>query len=167
MKTWIYRTTLIFCILAVVGFILYNSTRTGEQSSSISQGVTDKVIEVVVPDFENFDEPKKEEISFNFHKAIRDYAHAIEFMALAFFVALLLSTFKFQYGRYSIPLVVTVFACFIFAMADEILQGQFTGRGTSVEDVGMDMLGVAVGCIVAVIIDFIGVLIFGRKKRKF
>ncbi len=167
MKTWIYRIILILCIVAVVGFILYNSTRTGEQSSSISQGVADKVIEVVVPDFENFDETKREEVSFDFHKAIRDYAHAIEFMALAFFTLLLLCTFKFRYGRYAIPLVVTLFACFIFAMADEILQGCFAGRGTSIEDVGMDMLGVAVGCVVAVIIDFVGILIFGGKKREF
>ena len=92
-----YRIILIIFISLVVGFIAYNSTRTALQSASISQGVTDVVVGVVRPDYPQKDEAEKEVISNDLHVLVRNLAHALEFAALAFFLALLLFTFKFNY----------------------------------------------------------------------
>ena len=160
-----YRTFLIICISLVLTFILYNSTRTATQSSSISQGVSDVIVETVVPEYSQMDKTEQEQISQKTHKSIRNIAHAVEFAGLAFFLALLLYTYKFNYGRYLIAMAITLFACFVFALLDEMLQGAFKGRGTDIVDVGMDMLGVAVALICAVIVDKIGLKIFVRPKE--
>ena len=153
-------------MVAVSSFVLYNSTRTGEQSAEISQGVTEDIAQVVIPDFDKLEPPvQAEKIDF-LHGIIRNLAHSVEFMAFAFFLMLLLSTFKFEYGRYSIPIVLTILGSFIFAMADEMLQGAFAGRGTSMGDVGMDMLGVICGIIGAIVIDFICCRIFSKAQNK-
>ena len=165
MKIWIYRIFLILCLVAVSCFVLYNSTRTGEQSAEISQGVTEDIAQVVIPDFDKLEPPVQAEKVDFLHGIIRDLAHSIEFMAFAFFLMLLLATFKFQYGRYSIPIVLTLLGSFIFAMADEMLQGAFVGRGTSMGDVGMDMLGVICGVVCAVIVDFIACRMFGKNEK--
>lgn len=152
--------------MAVVGFILYNSTRTGEQSAEISQGVTEDVAQVVIPNFDKLEPPVQEQKIDLLHGIIRNLAHSIEFMAFAFFLTLLLATFPFQYGRYAIPFVLALLGSFIFALADETLQGAFAGRGTSMGDVGMDMLGAICGILGAIFIDFIFCRIFGKAKRK-
>ena len=152
----LYRTFLVLCIVAVVGFILYNSTRTGERSSEISQGVTDKVIEQVIPDYSELDSSRQQELSHKLHLSVRSIAHAVEFCALAGLLCLLLFTFNMNHGRYPMPILITLFFCFAFALSDEMLQGAFAGRGTDIMDVVMDMIGVAVAVIGAVLVDAIG-----------
>lgn len=165
MKIWIYRIFLILCILSVVGFILYNSTRTGEQSANISQGVTQDVVQIVIPNFDKLEPPVQQEKVDWLHGIVRNLAHSVEFMAFAFFFTLLICTFKFEYGRYAIPSVVALLGSFIFALADEMLQGAFIGRGTSMGDVGMDMLGAVCGILGAIVIDFIVRRIFIKSKN--
>ncbi len=165
MKLRLYRTFLIVCIALVLGFILYNSTRTATQSSSISQGVSDVIVETVIPDFSQMDKTEQEQMSHKTHKTIRNVAHAVEFAGLAFFLSLLLFTYRFNYGRYLIATAVTLTACFVFALLDEMLQGLFKGRGTDIMDVGMDMLGVAVAVIGTVIVDKVGLKIFVKPKE--
>ena len=166
MKIWIYRIFLILCLATVVGFILYNSTRTGEQSAQISQGVTEDIVQIVIPDFDKLEPPVQEQKIDWLHGIIRNLAHSVEFMAFAFFLTLLLATVPFQYGRYSIPIALTLLGSFVFALADETLQGGFVGRGTSMGDVGMDMLGVICGMLGAIILDFIFCRILSKAKNK-
>lgn len=46
-----------------------------------------------------------------------------------------------------------------------MLQGAFIGRGTSMGDVGMDMLGAVCGILGAIVIDFIVRRIFIKSKN--
>ena len=162
MKLWIYRIFLILCTCCVLGFILYNSTRTSEQSAAISKDFTETVVQVVKPEVESMEEQKKQEVVVSLNDFLRSLAHVAEFIALAFFIALLMFTFKFRYGRYAIPSVLVLLGCFAYALCDELLQGTFQGRVPQITDVAMDTLGVAIGIVVACAMDF---LVVHCRKR--
>lgn len=163
-----YRIFLAICICSVVGFILFNSTRTGAQSSNISNAVLDKVVHVVVPEINDMQTEQKEKAMYNANAFLRDLAHVAEYVVLAFFVMLLLCTFKFNYGRYAIPFVVSVLACFVFALSDELLQNAFSGRMAQITDVAMDMVGVCLGVVVGFFVDLIvGSMIRRRKSKRY
>ena len=163
-KVWVYRIFLIICIAITLGFILYNSTRTAEQSSKVSSAVTDKVVGVVAPEIENLEESKKVVEMREFNFLVRDLAHLLEFVALAFFVGLLAFTVKFRYGRYSIPLVVVTLGCFLFAVCDEVIQGLVDGRATQALDIAYDSLGAVIGLLIACVVDFIGLCVVKRIR---
>lgn len=164
MKLWIYRIFLIVCICSVVGFILFNSTRTGEQSSSISNSVIDKVVDVVAPEISEMETEQREKAMYNANAFLRDVAHVAEYIALAGLAALLFFTLKFNYGRYAIPTVLVCLSCFVFALCDELLQNSFSGRMAQITDVAMDMLGSAIGVVGACAVDFIGICVINRRS---
>ena len=144
---------------------MFNSTRTGEQSASMSQGVSETIAQIVVPDFENLQEPTKTQTVQKVHVTVRNLAHALEFSMLGFFVTLLFATFKFNYGRYLIPAILAFLTCFTVAVSDEFLQGVIEGRASDIFDVLMDSFGVAVAIVCAVLVDYI-VRIIIRNKNK-
>ena len=166
MKISTYRIILIIFIALTVGFILFNSTRTGEQSASMSQSVSETIAQIVVPDFDNLKEPTKSETVDKLHVSVRNIAHALEFAGLAFFVVLLLVTFKFNYGRYLMPSVLTLFICFTVAVSDEFLQGLVAGRASDMSDVLMDTLGVIVAIICATVLDCIVKKFLAKNNKK-
>lgn len=160
----IYRIFLTICICSVVGFILFNSTRTGTQSSQTSSSLAERVVPIVAPEIIDMQDEVKEKAIYNVHVSLRNVAHVVEYALLAFFVALLTFTFKFNYGRYPIAMVITVLACSIFAVLDELLQNTVSGRMAQIGDVAMDAMGVVIGVTFALIMDFIVIRII--KKRK-
>ena len=166
MKILTYRLILIVFIALTFGFILFNSTRTGEQSAKMSQGVTETIAQIVVPDFDNLKEPTKTQTVNKVHVAVRNLAHALEFAALAFFVVLLLSTFKFNYGRYLMPSVLALFICFTVAVCDEFLQGLISGRASDMADVLMDTLGIIVAILCAMVVDFVAIKFITKNNKK-
>ena len=136
------------------------------QSSQLSNKITDKVVQVVAPDVEDFEETTKVKVKYSANSFLRDLAHVVEYAGFAFFVALLFFTFKFNYGRYPIPIVMGCLACFLFALCDEFVQGCFDGRMTQISDVVMDMLGVAIGLVGACVVDLVGYCIIKSKSSK-
>ena len=161
-----YRIILVVCILLTVGFILFNSTRTGEQSASISHSVSEKVAEIVIPNFSELKDPTKTETVNRVHVSVRNVAHALEFAILGFFTTLLIVTFKFNYGRYLIAVAVTLFSCFTVAVCDEFLQGSILGRASDIMDVLMDTLGILVAIICAIATDCLVRLVIVKNKKK-
>ena len=166
LKLWLYRIFLIICLTSVVAFIVYNSTRTKEQSTKISSDVTVSVAETIVENYDKLTEKGKLHAYEALHVHVREIAHVLEYGALCGFLALLLFTVKFNYGRFAISSVLTVLICFLVAMVDEWLQGSLFGRAMEWKDVGMDMLGCIVGVVLAIIADFILLnRLFVRDKR--
>ncbi|MBQ7374101.1 MAG: VanZ family protein [Clostridia bacterium] len=166
MKIWTYRIILITFILLTVGFIVFNSTRTGEQSAKISQNVSEKVAEIVIPNFSEMKDPTRAETVSKVHFTVRNVAHALEFAALGFFVALLFATFKFNYGRHLIPVALSLLVCFTATVCDEFLQGIIDGRASDINDVLMDNLGALFGVLSAIVVDFIGCAVLRKIKKK-
>ena len=165
MKIWVYRIILIVFIALTVGFILFNSTRTGEQSASTSQSLSESIAQIVIPNFNDLQEPVRTETVTKVHVTVRNLAHAFEFALLGFFVALLLMTFRFNYGRYLMPAVLTLFLCFTVAVCDEFLQGRVSGRASEIFDVYMDSLGALIAIVGAMILDFIVLKVLKRKTK--
>ena len=165
MKIWIYRIILIVFITLTAGFILFNSTRTGEQSASTSHSVSETIAQIVVPDFDKLQEPTRTETVEKVHVTVRNLAHSLEFALLGFWVALFLMTFKFNYGRYLLPAVLTLLSCFTIAVCDEFLQGSISGRASEIFDVYMDTLGVLIAIVVSTVLDFIVLSIFKRINK--
>lgn len=166
MKIRTYRIILIIFILLTVGFILFNSTRTGEQSANMSQGISESIAQIVVPDFDKLQEPTKSETVRKVHVSVRNIAHALEFACLGFFVTLLLATFKFNYGRYLMPALLTFLSCFSVAVCDEFLQGIIAERASEISDVFMDTLGIFASIVCAIIVDYTVRAIIVRNKKR-
>ena len=166
MKLTVYRIVIAIFAVASLCFITYNSLQTAERSINMSNGVSEIIAEVVVPDFNKMEEAKKQEIVAEISIPVREIAHFLEFCLLAFFVSLLMFTFSFQYGRYPIAMLITVLFGFAFALFDEWLQFFVSGRGTQWLDVWIDSLGVLCGVIIGLLTDRIGMCIAMRRRQR-
>ena len=128
----IFLITLIICTLC---FTFYQSLLPPEQSSEVSEGVSD-AIEPIIPS----DTPTGSYV----HTNLRKIAHFVEFAALGLEVALYVIFFlpafsssprsKFKYIVHSYA------AAPIVALLDETIQ-VFTDRGPAITDVWLDTAG--------------------------
>ena len=153
MSLKLYRTILVVLVVASLAFISYNSLQNAESSAKMSNGLSEVVAEVVVPNFSEMETEEKEIVIERISIPVREMAHAIEFAMLAFFTALLAFTFPLSHGRYLLQLVIVLLFCFTFAMVDEWVQSFVSGRDCQWHDVWVDTLGSACGMVIALIID--------------
>lgn len=132
----------------------------------MSNGISEGIVEIVVPDYEKLPEEGKEATVKKFAVTLRDIAHLVEFAVLAFFLSLLLYTFRFNYGRYAVAIVIVILFCFAYAIFDEWMQTFVAGRGTQWQDIWFDSLGAIVGVVGATFIDWVGLKIAYLRKIK-
>ena len=128
-----WRWLFLLVIFSIVGFIWQQSTLSPVQSATQS----DAVSEVVVPLLGGEESP----LGGFVDRFIRKIAHFFEFFALA------LACEGYLFGRYTIKNTALQFAFGVaVAAVDEIIQ-LFTGRGASLFDVCLDVVGFAVGAV--------------------
>ena len=154
-KTAVIRVVLILILLADMIFIFYNSAQNAIESSSTSQSVTEQMAPIVVPDYEKLDEEKKKEAVLSLDVIVREAAHLLQFVPLGFACYLLLQTFKLPkriaYLSYAIPPSFGL----LYALSDEIHQIFSPGRFFDVFDLFMDMMGVLIGMLGAILLMLI------------
>ena len=158
-KIWALRAILLLACVLIYALIFSNSLKTGEQSTSQSQAVTNAVqdaIGSVAPEsgIANATGEKYEKL----HADIRTLAHFGEFLLLGFFM--LCTYFSFTDKR-SFLFIPAVLLCFTPPF-DEFLQMRTQGRVMSMADMGVDFLGVVVGCTCA----FLCVWLLNKMVRK-
>lgn len=166
----------------VVIFIL--SGQTAEKSTDVSDAVTHIVVETIYGNetprtaeevgWEGSTESINEDIKegrvpkddlfgtnrFNFKNTIRKMAHFSLFCVLSLFVCL---TFLFYRGEHPyLRMLVGVGVCVAYAFLDEFHQMFVPGRGASLNDVGLDCFGIAIGFAFVVSVR----LIINLVKRK-
>ena len=162
-KVYIIRTILIILILTWMFLIFGFSAENGDESQSLSDKITIKVVHIIKPSYDSM--PKDEQKVF-FNKVsyiVRKIGHFGEYGILGLLVTGFIITFdkirNIDKKRYIVGF--TALWCLIYAMTDEIHQMFVDGRSAKVLDVFVDIAG---GCVAAVIFVLILKRIDKRKK---
>lgn len=163
----LYKIILWIFAVLWMGVIYLFSSADGIQSSSMSSGVTQKVIDIMYEDFQSFDEEKQNTIYENVHFYVRKTAHFMEYAVLGFIFTALMFVYD-KKEKYSF--VLSTLLAGIYAITDEIHQSFVAGRSPAVRDVCIDTAGAFVGSISLIILIFIlnysKLLRYGRKVDK-
>ena len=120
-----------------MGLIFSLSHQTVIQSSELSAGITEVIIEKVEKVFPNME--------FNlasFHHIVRKNAHFSIYLMLGFLVAYALGEIGVQGYRL---IELSLLVCVLYATSDELHQLFVSGRGAQVKDVLIDSAGAIVG----------------------
>lgn len=152
MKKNLIRAMLLLLLIADMVFIFSNSAQNAAASSSTSQGVTEIVAPVVVPNYKDMDDQTKKEAVSSLEAVLRETAHLLQFTPLGFALFLLLTTLELSEKIRRLRIPYTLGFGLIYAISDEIHQLFVPGRSFQLFDIFMDMCGVTVGCIGGIIL---------------
>lgn len=137
--------------ILVLAFIFFNSTRSGEESNSISSGLMDTILGILDP----AGKLDREIVHFIIRKA----AHFAEFFVLGLTMTGFMTAVKEKKSVFYKSLLLLLLL--LSALSDEFIQS-FTSRTSSVRDVLLDFCGALCGIGLAVLID----RLIKRKNNK-
>lgn len=160
-KLNIYRAILILLILAVMVFIYLNSAQNSTKSSSASKNVSEKVVQVIVPEYNDMTSSEKNQLVKRVENPLRTFAHGAEFCLLAFFVLLFTYTFKERLNKNYLIFLISFAFCFLYACSDEFHQKFVQGRACEIKDVFVDSVGILFGCL----FSYFCIFVFNRIKK--
>ena len=151
-KIWILRIILIVLIIGWMFIIFDFSADDGDESQSLSDKITLRVIKVLKPDYNKM--PKKEQHAYfmTVSKTVRKIGHFGEYGILGALVTGLLLTFEKirNLSRKWYICLMTVGWCLVYAISDEIHQGFVKGRNTRPIDIVVDVFGGLVAAVIVV-----------------
>ena len=138
-RNW-YKYLFIIITFFVIGFIWWNSSKNGEESTGISQGVLYEIMQIFA----------RIGISTDITEhIIRKLAHFTEFTALGILLSIDTVLFLKNMKQYVwIPLFIGL----LVALIDETIQLFPIGRSSSVKDVWIDFSGVIFGTILLLVL---------------
>ena len=134
--------------IANLAVIFAFSAESGEESGSRSAGITDVVVHILHPDFDELPDAEADRILTSTHHFVRKAAHFCEFALLGFLATGLLSWLSDRFismSRWKVWLFPAAF-CLLYAVSDEVHQ-LFTNRGARVSDVLIDFSGALCGIL--------------------
>lgn len=147
-------------VLATAGMIFWFSAQNGGASSQLSGGITEKVVEVVEPDYDSLPEPEQQTLFDAVQFAVRKSAHFSEYALLGFLLRLLCASYALRRGGLVAWLCGTGYAA-----TDELHQWFVAARSAMWQDVCLDSVGVFAGAFLAT-----GILVIyariSMKRRK-
>ncbi|MCQ2771646.1 MAG: VanZ family protein [Clostridia bacterium] len=158
MKKYIGLIISLVLVICVMVMIFCFSSQNAEQSSNTSGVITDAVIDITYPNYDEMDENEQVVIEENVSHVVRKLAHFSEFALLGFTMALHLFFVRNhvidkskRFGVFLIPLLAVTFGV-LYACSDEFHQGFVDGRGPGFIDVMIDSSGVVAGTILMCLI---------------
>ena len=158
-RVWV-RILLWGLVLATAGMIFCFSAQNGTASSQLSGGITEKVVEVVEPDYDSLPEPEQQTLFDAVQFAVRKSAHFSEYALLGFLLRLLCASYALRRGGLVAWLCGTGYAA-----TDELHQWFVAARSAMWQDVCLDSVGVFAGAFLAT-----GILVIyariSMKRRK-
>lgn len=158
MKSKSVRYVTLALLIVWMCVIFRFSAQTAEVSSKTSSRVIEKVVSAVYPDYDTFDEPKKQQVVNSFTLPVRKAAHFLEFAVLGALFFIFFSTFSGLSGKHRC--VFSFVSGFIYAVSDEIHQTFISGRAGRVTDLLIDFSGVLLAATACLLIAFL------RRRRK-
>lgn len=162
---WIVRAVLIVLISFWMGTIFGFSAEDGEQSQSLSDKITIKVVKIIEPDYDSLSAKEQEQLFSHTSVFVRKTGHFGEYGILGLLVSGLLVTFekfrKLKKGKLTV-VCITAGWCMVYAMTDEFHQSFVDGRSPGVLDVFIDTMG---GLTATVFFALIWLFIDQKKKR--
>lgn len=137
----------IACMVIIFMFSMENS----EESSYTSGSVTEIVVEICVPDYEELSIPEQEDIMAAAEHIIRKIAHFTIFAALGFCVSCAVGKRRLlSAGTFS-----SLAVCFIYACSDELHQHFVPGRSCQLSDILVDTSGSICGILLSLLCIYI------------
>ncbi|MBQ8448754.1 MAG: VanZ family protein [Clostridia bacterium] len=157
-KINVIRAILFALIIAVMAVIFALSAQNSAESSGTSGGVTELLLSLFGIGKGNMSEAEFTKLE----GFIRSAAHFSGFAVLAFFVCLLLSTYKFTGAR---KLAFSVIFTSFYAITDEVHQFFVPGRACELSDWLVDTAGALTGAAAVLLIIFIKKKIKEKKSK--
>ena len=154
MKQWMEKHSIalsLLLVIAVMVMIFCFSAQSGEQSGAMSGRLTTWVLNLIIPDFENFSPEQQEAIRSTVGLIIRKLAHFSEYALLGFSLILHIAQVQKKI-TVRLPLLWAGGIGTLYAATDEFHQGFVAGRGPSIVDVMIDSLGVIAGIMLLLLI---------------
>lgn len=150
--------------LLMMCLIFSFSSQTGEESSSLSNKVTESAL--IVADHlldKGWDEEDIQERVEKYGFYVRKLAHMTEYCILAITISLPL----YVYGLRGFPLLLLAgIVCVGFAFTDEYHQTKVADRGPSLRDVGIDSIGALIGITLVRIFSWIALGGDTRRRKR-
>ena len=146
----------LMCILWAA-LIFCMSAEPATESADRSGSVTEKVVSLLVPDFEEKTEEEKAEILSTADHIIRKIAHFCIFGMLGVLAVFVSLGYSASRGAHTVRSIVF---CAIYAASDEIHQYFVPGRGPKVTDVLIDSVGAFCGIVLIMLV------VLKRKERR-
>ena len=148
-KNLIFKRILFLVMLAIAFYAIFNfSAQNGEISGSLSQKVTEFIVEIVSK-IKTMDVSTKLYYVQKLHPIIRKLAHFSIYTVVGFSVMGFMCTFDI---RNIFKVVISFLVGLIYAISDEIHQYFIPDRFASVKDVLIDSAGVLTGIFILVIL---------------
>ena len=138
-RNW-YKYLFIILTVFVIGFIWWNSSQNGEESSDISQGVLYEIMQLFARIGVSADITEH---------IVRKLAHFSEFTALGMLLSIDTALFLKKMKQY---IWVPFFVGLLVALVDETIQLFPIGRSSKVTDVWLDFSGVIFGTIILLVL---------------
>lgn len=148
----------LIAVIAVAVMIFLFSAQEGDDSAQLSQGVTERVLGLLVPGYADFTVAQKLAYLERAGLVVRKLAHFTEFALLAAALSVHLHYIMADFRR----IVPTAWAiATLYAGTDELHQMFVGGRGPAIRDVAIDSAGALTGALVG-----IGVILLWRRVRQ-
>jgi VanZ family protein len=149
----------IAALVLILCFVYGNSMLSKQESAEVSSSVMDAMEGILRPIVEFVTGGPVDDTLL--HKVVRKGAHFAEFAALSALLTVLLHLIFGTWRTHAMGYV--LFLSLLFGVLDEFLQS-FTGRGTSVRDVMLDLCGALLG--IACVITLIEIIKRLRRHQK-
>ncbi len=155
-KLKLIRILLAILLVLWMAVIYFMSAQAANQSSQISGGLVEKIVEIFYRDFDDLDKTSRDEVINLVTVIVRKSAHFLEY----FILGLIAFAIALTYDKKLIILAFGVlFFCVVYAISDELHQYFVPGRACRIKDVCID----SAGSISAI---FILMLTSKSKKRR-
>lgn len=141
MKIWITRVILLLAIIFWMSSIFGFSAETGEESSSLSDKIANKIVHIIEKDYDSMDPVKQQELFDTVSFTVRKIGHFGEYGILGILVAGFAMTFELIRENKKYIVIIPTVICLIYAATDEFHQGFVDGRSPKIMDVGIDTAG--------------------------
>lgn len=151
---------IIFWMMVIFGF----SAAEAEESQSMSDNITEIIVEGVYDNYESMTSEVQTEIWNKVSFVVRKTGHFGEYAILGMLVSLFLMTFD-NVRKNKKRFVVAVAFCAIYAITDEVHQGFVDGRSPMVMDVCIDSAGSLCGTVFVLIVWKIVLSLTGYLKK--
>lgn len=153
------RLILWIAVGIVAGMIFWFSAQDGATSGQLSGGITEKVVEVVEPDYDSLPEPEQQTLFDAVQFAVRKSAHFGEYALLGFLLRLLCASYALRRGGLVAWLCGTGYAA-----TDELHQWFVAARSAMWQDVCLDSSGVLAGVLLAT--GILALIAYKRNRRR-
>lgn len=153
------RLILWIAVGIVAGMIFWFSAQDGATSGQMSGGITEKVVEVVEPDYDSLPEPEQQTLFDAVQFAVRKSAHFSEYALLGFLLRLLCASYALRRGGLVAWLCGTGYAA-----TDELHQWFVAARSAMWQDVCLDSSGVLAGVLLAT--GILALIAYKRNRRR-